>query len=70
MKLNEHILKFLDIHNKLKDAIENIDDGRDLNLTDIREIEKAMHYIRHTFGFKPPKENLYYCDYVLGKDAK
>ncbi len=72
MEFNEQIEKeFLAIHNKLKNAIENMDDGRDLTLTDIREIEKAMHYIRHIFDFKPPREDSsYYCDYVLGKDGK
>jgi hypothetical protein len=67
MELEKHHIKqFLIIHNNIKTAIENIDDTRDLQLTDIREIEKSMYYIRHTFGFRPPHDGTeYYNDYVL-----
>ena len=70
MKLDkQNIKEFLKIHNKLKIAIQNIDETKDLYLTDIREIENSMFYIRHLFGFKSPKGD-YYVDYVLKEDAK
>lgn len=67
MEFNEQIEKeFLAIHNKLQNAIENMDDTRDLTLTNIRDIERAMYYIRHTFSFRPPHDGTeYYNDYVL-----
>ena len=70
MKLDkQNIKEFLKIHNKLKIAIQNIDETKDLYLTDIREIENAMFYIRHLFGFKFTGGD-YYADYVLKEDAK
>ena len=49
----EDRLVLLTVHNHLKEMSGNIKDMNDLYLTDIRNLESAIHILHNMFGFEP-----------------
>ncbi len=66
-------MRFLQLHNKLKDAVEYASECKDLRLSDLAIMEELVHHLHTSLSFSPTKNpntdqpNIY-SDYVLSSD--
>ena len=63
----------LRIHNKLREAVNYIDDCRDISVSHLRDLDEAI-CVLHTVGdFRPKKEEAggsrWYADWVFREDS-
>ena len=69
----EQRMRFLQLHNKLKDAVEYASECKDLRLSDLSVMEELVHHLHTSLSFSPTKNpntdqpNIY-SDYVLSSD--
>ena len=69
----EQRMRFLQLHNKLKDAVEYASECKDLRLSDLATMEELVHHLHTSLNFSPTKNastdqpNLW-SDYVLSSD--
>ncbi len=64
-------IKLLDMHNKLKNMCNMIEETSDCNLSDVRNLRHAVDRLQEMFCFSPPKGGSeYMTNYVLEEEAK
>ena len=69
----EQRMRFLQLHNKLKDAVDYASECKDLRLSDLSMMEELVHHLHTSLNFSPTKNastdqpNLW-SDYVLSSD--
>ena len=69
----EQRMKFLRLHNQLKDAVEYASECKDLRLSDLAMMEELVHHLHMSLSFSPTKtpntdQPNMYSDYVLSSD--
>ena len=69
----EQRIKFLTLHNKLKETIQYIEECKDLRLSDVAMLEELIHTLHSSLKFVPQKNKegdgaMWYADYVLRSD--
>ena len=64
-------IKFLDMHNKLKNMCNMIEETADCNLSDVRNLREAVCTLHGEFDFAPAsKQSYYWGEWVLKEDVK
>ena len=69
----EQRLKFLQLHNKLKETIDCISECHDIRLSEVSMLDELLHHLHSSLKFVPQKDSCsdsakWYADYVLESD--
>ena len=69
----EQRLKFLQLHNKLKETIDYISECHDIRLSEVSMLDELLHHMHSSLKFVPQKNPdsdtaKWYADYVLESD--
>ena len=69
----EQRLKFLTLHNKLKEALEYVSECHDIRLSEVSMLDELLCHLHNSLKFVPQKSDdghgsKWYDDYVLESD--
>ena len=69
----EQRMEFLQLHNKLRDAIRYMEECKDIHLSDVSMLERLQHALHTSLKFSPQKDkdgggSCWYRDWVLSSD--
>ena len=69
----EQRIKFLTLHNKLKETIQYIEECKDITISQVSMLEDLVHHLHTSLNFAPQKDSYndqpaLYKDYVLQSD--
>ena len=66
--------KLLDITNQLRNIVSYIDDCRDVEVSQLKQMDDMIYTLYTIFNFKPPKDKdgktMSWADWVFGEDVK
>ena len=66
--------KLLKITNQLRNIVFYIDDCRDVEVSQLKQMDDMIHTLYTIFNFKPPKDKacktMPWADWVFGEDVK
>ena len=66
--------KLLDITNQLRNIVSYIDDCRDVEVSQLKQMDEMAYALYSIFNFKPPKDKdgntKPWADWVFGEDVK
>ena len=71
----EEVEKLLDLYNCIDDLLRDVSDGFDVSLSQLRDLQRKMWYLRDTFKFKPQRDEdtgypEHWKPYVLKDDPR
>ena len=65
--------ELLKITNQLRDIVSYVDDCRDINVSQLKQMDDMIYTLFTTFDFKPPKDDegnpKPWVDWVFGEDV-
>ena len=66
--------RVLKITNQLRNIVNYIDDGRDVEVSQLKQMDEMVFALYSIFNFKPPKDKdgntKPWADWVFGEDVK
>ena len=66
--------ELLKITNQLRDIVFYVDDCRDINVSQLKQMDDMIYTLFTTFDFKPPKDKegntMSWADWVFAEDVK
>ena len=69
----EQRMKFLRLHNKLKDTVQYIEECKDITISQVAMLEELIHHLHSSLKFAPQKDSEHdrpdmWSGYVLESD--